>query len=706
LSALADIEALLASPDPEDRRQAVARLADVSGEIVVAPLLRALGDEDWRVRKEATAVACAHAPSAEVLRGLVDAFLPGDNVGLRNAAVEALAPYGQAAVDALSNVLPTLDADGRKLAVEALGKTGVRLALLVLRPLLTDEDANVRAAAAESVAAIGATCLDAAVPLLEQCLEAQDGFVRLAALDGLNGLGVVLRWPRLRGLLGDPVLERAVLLAAGRSGHADAAPVLVRALEQRPSATWKAALSALAEFVSASEPTRRAAVESLRELSGPARERLLLEASGVAEDLELRRAALLLTGALPSAEAAEVAADALGDDRVAMIAEQALAFLGAVAVPALVARSRSGASSERALCVELLGQLADEAQPEPALTAIRAALLDESPEVLASALGALAPIGDAACQKLAAEWLCRDVGASVRKAAGAALSALAKRHPEAARELARTCAPDGPESQVAALIVAAIGEPVRGTLEEEVALLSQALAAESVHVRRAALDAFAALACTLGVEAVAFSLSDEEREVQLAAVRALGRMRAEDGSVAGLQNLIDLIARGQDDDLVVAAIQALGQAGDSRALGVLKPLVRSDAAVLAVAAVEALGNIADPRRLEALTSALSHTDAEVVKAALRVLAHERDPRVQAHVGACLDHEAWDVRRLAADLLGDIGADRSGDLLRAKLSIEPEPLVKDAVQRALGEVEGVAGVRRTTPPPHGGSWRPR
>src|SRR5688572_13643412 len=119
-----------------------------------------------------------------------------------------------------------------------------------------------------------------------------------------------------------------------------------------------------------------------------------------------------------------------------------------------------------------------------------------------------------------------------------------------------------------------------------------------------------------------------------------------------------------------------------------------------------ISTMGDPRRIDSLTAALSHTDAEVVKAALRALAGERDVRVAAHIGACLDHQAWDVRRLAADLLGRIGGETAIELLRAKLANESELLVKDAVHRALIEIEGGSAVRRTAPPPRPGSWPPR
>ena len=86
---------------------------------------------------------------------------------------------------------------------------------------------------------------------------------------------------------------------------------------------------------------------------------------------------------------------------------------------------------------------------------------------------------------------------------------------------------------------------------------------------------------------------------------------------------------------------------------------------------------------------------------MRALSSDNDPRVLVHLGACLDHDAWDVRRLAADLLSR-GSDAAVGLLRSRLRIEENPLVKDAISRAL---ESMAGVRRT-PPPARGSYRPR
>src|SRR5262245_31798376 len=134
-----DVEQGLRAADPEERRSSAAQIPSLSGPGRVRLLLQALGDSDWRVRKEATGVAAALAPDESVLQGLLTALEPGDNVGLRNAAVEALSAFGAAVVSALGSTITSLDADGRKLAVEALSRSGDPSALTVLARLMDDD---------------------------------------------------------------------------------------------------------------------------------------------------------------------------------------------------------------------------------------------------------------------------------------------------------------------------------------------------------------------------------------------------------------------------------------------------------------------------------------------------------------------------------------------------------------------------------------
>ncbi|MFC1641255.1 HEAT repeat domain-containing protein [Myxococcota bacterium] len=706
---LSQVERQLASRDPEERRHALHQLAGDDSEPAVHLLFRALGDVDWRVRKEATAVAVAMAPAPAVLRRLVEALGPDeDDVGLRNAAVEALAGYGIASVDALSVALPALDADGRKLAAEALGRTGQTAALLLLGSMASDPDPNVRAAVVEAVAGLGATCVDDATPLLERFLNDRDPLLKLTALNGLNDLGVFVPWQHVERMVGEPALKGAALIAAGRSGHPDAARIIATALGSSRGALWFAALSAMVAYVRGGPEAVANARISLGALPEDVRRRLLEQADRPDDSVDERKMALMVAAAAGMPEAAAVAARALTDDRVAAEAEEALVLLGPAGVEALVDSIESGQHEERALMIEVLARLTDGSTASLAARAVRAALSDPSADVVAAALDALPWVGDELCVGPAAALL-RSDSPRVRRAAAAALGAIARRYPNAAIQLARAARPDELEAQLAAVVIGALDEPVLGSVQEDIAFLSQTLAHGDARARRFALEALMRSPHAQAVEVVAFALTDEEADVRRAAVKALGKVRTAEGAAPGLRHLLDLVSRTADDSLAIDAVRALGDAGDDRAQEVLLSLVRDGIPVVAVAAIEALSELPGPIRVSALSLGLAHSDSEVVKASLQHVEQERHPAVVQGLLRCLSHPGWDVRRLAADLLGQIGGNGAIAALRERLASEVEPLVRDAIQRALLELEArAAGIRRTTPAPprRSGSSRAR
>jgi HEAT repeat protein len=190
-------------------------------------------------------------------------------------------------------------------------------------------------------------------------------------------------------------------------------------------------------------------------------------------------------------------------------------------------------------------------------------------------------------------------------------------------------------------------------------------------------------------------------DVRVAAVRALGHIRGADGTLCGIDHLLRLVERSKEADLLAEAVSALGSATDPRALPVLKPLIREAQPLVAVAAVEALARLTLQDRVGALLDGLAHSSPEVVKTTLRELSRTDDPRATSHIQACLDHAEWDVRRLAADLLSRLGGEANVQLLRTKLPQEGDPLVKEAIQRALEQM----GVLHRTPIPGRGSYRP-
>jgi HEAT repeat protein len=692
--------AALTSDDPEERRRAARALIDVEPALAAAGLVTLLGDEDWRVRKEAVSVAQGLAPEPNLLAALVNTLSPSDNVGLRNAAVEALGAFGVDAVDALAAALRGLDADGRKLAAEALARTGQATALPVLRGLLRDPDPNVCVAAVEAIAGLGIDGVLEVVPALVGCLDAPEEFTRLAAVDGLRALGVTLPWERLERLKDEKLLEQAVLASIGRTGDARAAVPLVSALPSARGGTLVETLRSVVDLARAGPVSARALKVEAQALDEATRERVI-ELASSAEGRDGRGVALLALGALGVQGAAGQALDALDDELLQGAAEESLDWLGPLAVAPLLERAASSAPSGRAACLEIAARLADDGNAAAVRAEALAALGDPAPEVVRAALGALSAVGDESCLEAVARLLGRDATPAVRRATETSLAVLGARFSDAARELARRARPASLESHAASVLIRVLGPPVRGSLEADVDFLAAALTSASPSVRRAALPALAAVGGALAIEPIALALTDEEREVRLTAVRSLGRLRSAEGEALGVAQLVALAENAPDDEMHIAALLGLGETSDPRALPILRPLVRSGDPKAAVAAIEALGAFPEARRIEALIDGLSHPASEVVKAAVRALGESTDGRVLAHLAVSLDHEAWDVRRLAADVLARYG-EIATPPLRARLAVEDDPLVREAIGRAL---ESMVGAHRS-PLPTRGSYLPR
>lgn len=685
-----EVAAALGAEDPEERRRAVARIGELPPPSRPAALVAALGDDDWRVRKEAIGLAAELGPEPDLLSALVDVFEPGDNVGLRNAAVEALGAFGQFAVEALSPRVRKLDADGKKLAIEALGRSAEAGALDVLAPLVKDADPNVRVAALEAIGAIGVTRVDEARALLLSGLDSGHPLETLAAAEALVTIGAGLPFSIVEPWLADPLLGNVALSLAAQSGDAKAAAPLVAALLAGHDEN---AICALSDYVVASEAARRAALLELSS-SGERGEGVLLQWLREREaDVECVRAALAVVGALGVVSGAELAVGWLSDPRCYSEADQALFLLGPVAVPALLRGVASGESETEGACLELLGRLPADVVGPTEKTALKQALSSSSPDIVRAALGALMRVGDADC---IAE-LVRLLGdPSLVSSIEPALVAISQRHPQRALSFVQLSASEGALAHAAALVIAALAQRNRLTLLDQSELTSflvRVLMSTSDAERRAALSALGELGSGDALEPVRFALADEEQAVRLEAARALGRLKGPDSGAVGVPALLEVVSEARDPVLLLAALRALGESSDPRALGVLGPLVRSNDARVAVTAVEALSRHADARRLSSLFDGLHHAEAEVVKASMLAIAAEPDPRVIVHLGACLDQSAWDVRRLAADLLGRAPSEASAALLRARLTVESDPMVKDALSRALES----SGQRRSRPP---------
>jgi HEAT repeat protein len=663
----------LASTDPEVRRLAAQSLANDEGDQAPVLIARALADTDWRVRKEA-ALSAANAPRrTDVLRELLSALGDRDDVGFRNSAVEALVAIGPDAVPTAIAALRTLDADGRKLAVEVLGGLPDARGAEALATALEDADPNVRQAAAEALGTSAMGGDDArkiAVRALRGVLTRGEPMMKLAVLGALSRIGVAHEWRVLEPLMNDPVLRGAILLASAKCSDPAAGLALADALFDPNTAHQRAALAALADWIHAA--TEKAlpvddVAARLQARDAGAQVRALAEA-----DASSRGAALMVLALLGDAEAAPEIVRALLDPMLARSAETAVALLGAATLPALLAVGEREPPSRHAALLLVVPTLTSRLD-DRALTVVRATLGHDSDDVAAAAaqvLGALGAGEDIDRLAVLASSDSENVHGRAARSAALAIEQLAQRHPNDALAAFARLADDPAKTVAGCVLLAAL----QGKPPASIDYLKRALGAGDARERRAAIEAFAAIGGDESRETVATALADEDRDVQLAAVRALGMLR----HPVALSTLIDSLS---DPEIVAAAASALSEADGERALEVCSRLVMREDPAIASAAVAALGKLGE-RAEPGLARALDHASDEVVKLALSELGRVPSARALEHVGHSLDHASWEVRRLAAEVLGAEGSDEAYALLRARLERENDAAVREAIMTSL------------------------
>jgi HEAT repeat protein len=678
----AAVRARLADPEPEVRRRAAQELRSLAAPESCELLVTALADADWRVRKEAAATAPSIEPRAAIVSAVARALGERENVGLRNAAVEALVLIGPDAVPGALDALDRLDADGRKLAVEVLAGAPTLAGMKALARAARDADLNVVIAAAEGLGRAdlaGDDARELAIGTLGELVASPHAQVRIAALDALCALEASVPWTSIEPLLADPLLRRSAIAAAAGSTAPRALLALAGAIADPDPSCARAAVAALGRSIEEAwedDALVDVAAKALRACpDAHARLRVFARGQG-----EVRGAAVLALGLVRDPDDVPLIADALAEDELADRAEAALHLFGEEAVAPLLDAGRTAHPSLRGATISMLPGLArTEAEP---LAAVRDALGDPSAEVVASALKSLAIVGEVA-DLAGVAGLVTSSDAKIASAAHGALLAMARRHPAAARALVRDVSPRGEDALRAVTVIEALAE---GGVPRapDVAFLDAALTHRAAGVRRAAIEALAAVGGEAAAEAVSVALADEEDVVALAAIRALGRLRR-------AEQLAMLAASTRDPIRLGTALRALRDADPERAFAAARPLVRSREASVAAAAIEVIGRVDLAARVDALLGAADHPDHEVVKLALGEIAKLDDERAFAALASAVEHASVLVRRCAAELLGQTDlregqapgkASEADVVLRARLHRERDLEVRQAIMQAL------------------------
>ncbi|HEU4506727.1 MAG TPA: HEAT repeat domain-containing protein [Pyrinomonadaceae bacterium] len=565
-----------------------------------ASLLDALSDDSWRVRRAAIKGVSQRA-APEAISALMSSMVANhQNPSLLNSALQVLASTDVDTVSPLLDLLKHPDADLRMQSALALGEQRDNRAAEGLIEALNDEDPNVRYHAIEALGKLKAVEV---TDKLVEVAETGHFFFGFAALDALMQIGDPSVVPRIMPLLTDPLLADHAITLLGQLGDERVIAPLTELLNTPTSTSTLLIAEALASIhdryqeqygegshiadLTSREISPVGVQKLLDELEngrpenvrpialmlgwvqGPnvarALTRLmgradlqdeiiealvrhgsstidLLIAQSTAEDLEVRRSAVVALGRIGNPDATPALVNALNDKSLALDAANALGQMGdARAIDGLLKLIGSEDASVRQATVSALNSLV---APQMAKRIVPL-LHDPDPNVRESAI------------KIAGYF-------GYPEAAGALV------------ELSRD-----PEEKVRCAAI----EHLPFVEDKRVLdVLARAMKEETPNVRAAAARALGNMDGREVVQQLVKGLDDEDAWVRYFSARALGRRGSEE-SVGALERVIE---KEKFNHVRIAALDSLGQIGGDRVAAIVGGLVEDDDADVARAAQVAL----------------------------------------------------------------------------------------------------------------------
>jgi HEAT repeat protein len=580
---------------------AVAALAGFPFPQVKTHAVAALGDESWRVRKEAVDLILSVSAGEELARELIGLLSVQGNAGLKNSVVEVLQTVGEKILPALTEHLAHEDAGVRKFIVDIMGGIGSSAIIPELASVLADSDANVAAAAAESLGMIGDAV---ALPALLNALERDDLLIRYAILEALVKIGTPVPLGVITPLAGDPLLKKALFECLGVIGDLASVPLLVDGLGDRARNVREAALTAL-DLIrrrTAADLFLATAGERLRAYAGTETVEYLT-AMRESPDARVKSAAIAVLGLVGDPRAVDIFIRGYRDESIQQAVLEAMRAMGERIGPLLGARYRDADEEERCIITHISGEL-DLADCRK-IAAL--GMADASAMVRALAAEAAGKSGMTdhipALVKLLA-----DNHAEVRKRATGALVRLAT----VARENVAASAQQLAEAESADCRIQAVR--LFGALRE-VVHLNFLIKDEDPQVRREAIATLGDIRLPDSAGKIAMALADEEADVRLAAATALGW-----NGFADETNSLHLALRDQSPRVQVAAIKSLGRRQDATAFEAVAAFIASASGLLQIAAMQAVVQIDPARAKGLLQKAALDRDEEVARVAASLLA--------------------------------------------------------------------------------------
>ena len=590
----------------EATRLSAAEALSASEAYDAASLLDALSDESWRVRRIAVQGVSQRA-APEAITALLSAVVKNHhNASLLNSALQVLTASN---VDTLSPLLDLLDGpnpDLRMQAALALGEQRDTRAIPALIKALGDDDTNVRYHAIEALGKLEARD---AVDSLAGVAESKDFFLSYAAIDALTKIGDAGIVPRLTPLLQDDFLREPTASLLGQLGNETVVAPLSDLLNRpnAPTPVIAGALASLSDRYQSEYGEGRYIADLARNEIGPTGVQNLVDALETPAE-NLRSIALVL-GWLRRPGVDQALTRVMGRDDLRNEIIEALVQHGSSTLELLIEQLRAEDLEVRRSAVVALGRIGDAKATNPLLELLHEdALAIETANALAQIAdsravdGLLGLLGndDASIRQAAVnalnslgQWslseriipLLHDPDPNVRESAVKIAGYFG--YTGSADGLLELCRDENERVRTAAI-------EHLPYMEDERALpaLIDAINHETPNVRAAAARALGNLDSPEVDQYLVKALADADVWVRYFSARSLGRRRSTDG----IEALERIVLTDEFNHVRIAALDSLRQIGGARSAGVYAGLVEDSDRDVAQAARLALEELNQPER--------------------------------------------------------------------------------------------------------------
>jgi len=594
---LHSIRSALQSADEEIRRSALYSLRDIPGSDAQDIIFTAMGDESWRVRKEAVECYIYSRPRLSSVEQLLNLLRNKDNAGLRNSAAEAVIRLGSASASLLMKMVRDQDSDVRKFIIDVMGAIGDPVFVQALLHTLNDPEVNVASAAAEQLGVLGDT--EAAEPLMQAILARDEVLFRFSALGALGLLAKPAPVPEaLVKLAEQDIFRKAVFECLGTISDESSFRLLLNGFSCRQKNSRAAAVKALYKIHERSSSVSQARIcEELRLLTGNDIISGLLELFD-RRDGVLTEALLWISSETRDARFIPLLIEAFADDRTANASLSILKNFGREALQEIIPRySTLDESGRCGLCL-LIAECAYAGFDD----VIQKALRDPSAQVRKAAAMAVGKLG---LTTLISDLisLIDDSEAHVYAAAVASLQSLIMiSRPEILAQVSLFCSSKVLQHRkAAALLLASLGERDR---------LLLLMKDEDPQVRKAAVTALADNRIETSGSILVLALADEDPDVRIAVADALGYLR----DTTALDAL-EYVINDEDAWVQSAALKAIARIEPAKAWSIIKSTHTVAEGLLMITSLKILEEIGGSEAEDIIRHALHNSDPDIARQA-------------------------------------------------------------------------------------------